>query len=143
VAAKEILVKIGIDTEVYGPYTIKHAVISALVRDRMPLTEIIAAAHYKSAETLKFYSYKEIMKRIGLSLAKIAQKIKITEFVDPSKEDDLKKFKAVEADKYEEIIEDIQKEKKRERKRESERLEEGIKGKRDRKGKVIKEKDNG
>jgi hypothetical protein len=141
VAIKEILVKIGIDTEVYGPYTVKHAVVSALVKDGMPLAEIRAAAHYKSADTLQFYAYKEIMKRIGLSLAKIVQRIKITEFVDPSKGEDVKKFREVEASKYEEILEDIEKEKKKDKRKETDKVDEEMKGKRDRKGKAIKPKD--
>jgi hypothetical protein len=141
VAIKEVLVKIGIDTEVYGPYTIKHAVISALVKDGMPLVDIRAAAHYKSVETLRYYSYKEIMKRVGLSLARIVQKVKITEFVDPSKTEDIEKFRKVEASKYEEIIEEIEEEKRKERRKETDKLEEEIKGKRDRRGKVIKLKD--
>jgi hypothetical protein len=140
-AIKEILVKIGIDTEVYGPYTVKHAVISALVKDGIPLAEIGAAAHYKSADTLQFYAYKEIMKRIGLSLARIVQRIKITEFVDPSKGENVKKFREVEASKYEEILEDIEKEKKKDKRKETDRVDEEMKGKRDRKGKAIKPKD--
>jgi site-specific recombinase XerD len=99
-AIKEVLGRIGIDTEVYGPYTIKHAVISALVKDGMPLVNIRAAAHYKSAETMRYYSYKEIMKRVGLSLARIVQRVKITEFVDPSKEEEVEKFRKEEASKY-------------------------------------------
>jgi hypothetical protein len=126
---------------VYGSYTVKHAVISALVKDGIPVAEIRAAAHYKSADTLQIYAYKEIMKRIGLSLKKIVQRIKIAEFVDLSKEEDVKKFREVQVNKYEEILEDIEKENKKEKRKETDKVDEEMKGKRDRKGKVIKPKD--